>query len=81
MQTNVSSLKQHLSENLLRVKNGETITILERKTPIARIVPIKKSQKHRLSIRKPTARFVDLKLKIRLKVDPADYIAAGREDR
>jgi len=35
----VADLKAHLSEHLRAVRRGRTITILDRDTPIARIVP------------------------------------------
>ena len=40
MEVNISELKAKLSAYLDRVRKGETVTILDRKTPIARIVPI-----------------------------------------
>ena len=36
----VSELKAHLSEHLRAVEAGETVTVLDRNTPIARIVPM-----------------------------------------
>jgi prevent-host-death family protein len=36
----ISEAKNHLSELLLRVKRGETILILDRDRPVARIEPI-----------------------------------------
>lgn len=36
----ISQTKNHLSELLARVKRGESVLILERDRPIARIVPI-----------------------------------------
>jgi prevent-host-death family protein len=39
----ISDAKNRLSELLVRVKRGESILILERDQPIARIVPIEKS--------------------------------------
>jgi prevent-host-death family protein len=36
----ISEAKNHLSELLARVKQGETVLILDRDKPIARIVPI-----------------------------------------
>ncbi len=39
----ISDAKNRLSELLARVKRGETVLILERDQPIARIVPIEKS--------------------------------------
>ncbi len=35
----ISELKAHLSEHLRAVRRGATVTILDRRTPIARIVP------------------------------------------
>jgi prevent-host-death family protein len=35
----VADLKAHLSQHLRRVKGGRTLIILDRNTPIARIVP------------------------------------------
>lgn len=35
----VADLKAHLSEHLRAVRRGRTITVLDRDTPIARIVP------------------------------------------
>ena len=40
----ISQAKNHLSELLAGVKRGETVLILERNRPIARIVPIDASQ-------------------------------------
>ena len=36
----ISEIKDRMSANLRRVKSGETVIVMERKTPIARIVPI-----------------------------------------
>ncbi len=36
----VAELKARLSEQLRAVKRGETITVLERDTPVARIIPM-----------------------------------------
>ena len=38
--TNVSELKAKLSEFLARVRHGESVTVLDRQTPIAKIVPL-----------------------------------------
>lgn len=38
-QTNVSGLKAHLSEYLAAVRDGETVVVHDRRTPIARLVP------------------------------------------
>jgi prevent-host-death family protein len=36
----IADLKAHLSEHLQAVRRGETVVILDRREPIARIVPI-----------------------------------------
>jgi antitoxin (DNA-binding transcriptional repressor) of toxin-antitoxin stability system len=36
---NVSSLKAHLSEKLSKVREGETLVVTDRRTPIATILP------------------------------------------
>lgn len=35
----VSDLKAHLSAYLAEVRNGETVIVCDRKTPVARLVP------------------------------------------
>ena len=35
----IAELKAHLSEHLRKVRRGHTLTVLDRNTPIARIVP------------------------------------------
>ena len=35
----IADLKSHLSEYLRKVRSGHTLTVLDRATPIARIVP------------------------------------------
>ena len=48
----IAELKSHLSENLRAVRRGETIAVLDRETPVARIVPV--HERGSLAIRKPT---------------------------
>jgi prevent-host-death family protein len=55
----IADLKAHLSEHLRSVRNGGTVTVLDRDTPVARIVPIAAPS---LEIRKATGRLRDLKL-------------------
>jgi prevent-host-death family protein len=35
----IADLKAHLSRHLRRVRGGRTLTVLDRNTPVARIVP------------------------------------------
>ena len=47
----IAELKAHLSEHLRAVRRGHSITVLDRETPVAQIVPIPKRPK--LNIRMP----------------------------
>lgn len=55
----IAELKARLSEHLRAVRNGGTLTVLDRDTPIARIVPYAAPP---LEVRKATRRLRDLKL-------------------
>ena len=55
----IADLKARLSEHLRSVRNGGTLTVLDRDTPIARIVPYAAQP---LEIRKAQRRVRDLKL-------------------
>ena len=48
----IAELKAHLSEYLRTVRRGETVTVLDRDTPVARIVPIRQPG---LRVRKPAS--------------------------
>jgi antitoxin (DNA-binding transcriptional repressor) of toxin-antitoxin stability system len=54
----IADLKAHLSEHLRKVRNGETLTVLDRDTPIAQIAPVVADAA--LEIRKATRRPADL---------------------
>ena len=55
----IADLKARLSEHLRSVRNGGTLTVLDRDTPVARIVPYVAQP---LEIRKAKRRLRDLKL-------------------
>jgi prevent-host-death family protein len=55
----IAELKAHLSEHLRSVRNGGTVTVLDRDTPIARIVPC---EPQAIEIRKAKRRLRDAKL-------------------
>jgi len=48
----IAELKARLSEYLRHVRRGHTVTVLDRETPIARIVPFE-TEAMALSIRRP----------------------------
>jgi len=56
----IADLKARLSEHLRSVRNGGTLTVLDRDTPVARIVPyaappleIRKAQRHVRDLKLP----------------------------
>jgi prevent-host-death family protein len=55
----IADLKARLSEHLRSVRNGGTLTVLDRDTPVARIIPYAAPA---LEIRRATRRLRDLKL-------------------
>lgn len=55
----IADLKARLSEHLRSVRNGRTLTVLDRDTPVALIVPYAAQP---LEIRKAKRRLRDLKL-------------------
>ena len=55
----IADLKARLSEHLRAVRNGGSLTVLDRDTPIARIVPYAAPP---LEVRKAKRRLRDLKL-------------------
>jgi len=50
-QVRIAELKSRLSEYLRAVRRGETIAVLDRETPVARIVPVREQAS--LRIRNP----------------------------
>jgi prevent-host-death family protein len=58
MDVRIAELKARLSEHLRAVRNGDTLTVLDRDTPIARIVPYAAPP---LEVRKARKRLRDLK--------------------
>jgi prevent-host-death family protein len=55
----IADLKARLSEHLRSVRNGGTVTVFDRDTPVARIIPF---AAHSLEVRKARRRLRDLKL-------------------
>jgi prevent-host-death family protein len=73
----IADLKARLSEHLRSVRNGGTVTVLDRDTPVARIIPVTAPS---LEVRKAKRRLRDLKLPPRLS-KPTDSTASLVEDR
>lgn len=55
----IADLKARLSEHLRAVRKGRTLTVLDRDTPVARIVPVATDS---LELRKATRQPADLRL-------------------
>lgn len=80
----IAELKTRLSEYLRAVRNGETIAVLDRETPVAQIVPVHK--RVALQIRKPAAgtpppNRVRLPKPLKLDVDIVDLLRDERQSR
>ena len=73
----IADLKARLSEHLRSVRNGGTLTVLDRDTPVARIVPYAAQP---LEIRKAQRRVRDLKLPPK-PARRTDSVAVLLEDR
>jgi len=57
----VADLKAHLSEHLRTVRRGESLTILDRREPVARLVPVEQ-QSAGISLRPSRLRLQDVRL-------------------
>ena len=73
----IADLKARLSEHLRSVRNGGTLTVLDRDTPVARIIPFAAQP---LEIRKAQRRLRDLKLPPK-PAKRTDSVAVLLEDR
>ena len=73
----IADLKARLSEHLRIVRKGRTLTVLDRDTPIARIVPYAAEP---IEIRRATRSVRDVKLPPR-PASPTDSLSALIDDR
>lgn len=53
----IADLKAHLSEHLRKVRRGHTLTVVDRETPVAQIVPF--DRKAPLEVRRATRKAKD----------------------
>jgi prevent-host-death family protein len=74
----IAELKAHLSEHLRRVRGGRTLTVFDRDTPVARIVPY--DSESPLEIRRATRKPRALRLPAPLPVK-TDSLSTLLEDR
>jgi antitoxin (DNA-binding transcriptional repressor) of toxin-antitoxin stability system len=56
----IADLKAHLSQHLRKVRGGRTLTVFDRETPVARIVPY--DAETPLEVRRATRKPSDLRL-------------------
>lgn len=78
----IAELKARLSEHLRQVRRGETYTVMDRETPIARLLPYG-AEAEPLRVRKPLRRVPSLqavRLPPPLKLD-VDAVALLLEER
>jgi prevent-host-death family protein len=73
----IAELKARLSEHLRSVRRGQTLTVLDRDTPVARIVPYGAGP---LEVRRATRRLRDLRLPS-APSKPTDSLAVLLDDR
>jgi len=83
-QVRITELRARLSEYLRAVRRGETIAVLDRETPVARIVPIR--GRTALTIRKPAPgtpppNRVPLPKPLKLNVDVVQLLLEERQPR
>jgi prevent-host-death family protein len=83
LETRVAELKARLSEYLRAVRRGDTVTVLDRDTPIAKIVPMRQPG---LRVRKPAAgaprpNRVPLPPPLDLKLDIVRLLMEQRQSR
>lgn len=74
----IADLKAHLSQHLRRVRSGRTLTIMDRDTPVARIVPYEAEAP--LEMRRATRRPRDLR-RPEPSSKPTDSVAVLLQDR
>ena len=76
----IAELKAHLSRYLKGVRRGHSVVVLDRKEPIARVVPYARTSEA-LKVRSPLHGLHELKLPRPLKKPPDSLAALVRERR
>jgi prevent-host-death family protein len=66
---NISQFKAHISEELRRVRTGDSITILDRDIPVAVVVPYRQEEE-KLAVRPPKHPLVFAKSSFSVGTDP-----------
>ena len=78
----VSELKAKLSAYLAQVRRGATITVCNRKTPIAQLVPVGGNARG-LEVREPTDAnaLPTARIKLKARIDVVALLRADRDHR
>jgi antitoxin (DNA-binding transcriptional repressor) of toxin-antitoxin stability system len=74
----ISGLKTHLSEELRRVKAGETLLVMEHRHPIAKLVPVTDQP---LFAREAKTRYTCTVMAPLTDKDPARFLEEERSER
>lgn len=74
----IADLKAHLSEHIRRVRRGRTLTVLDRDTPVAQIVPY--DAEVPLEVRRATRKPGELRVPRRAS-NPTDSLSLLLKDR
>ena len=74
----IADLKAHLSQHLRKVRSGRTLTVFDRETPVAQIVPY--DAQTALEVRRATRKPNTLRLPPRPSV-PTDSLSLLMQDR
>ena len=79
----IAELKARLSEHLRQVRGGETYTVMDRETPVARLLPYG-GEAEPLRVRKPLRRVpsphdVPLPPPLKLDIDPVALLLEERQ--
>lgn len=78
----IADLKAHLSQHLHYVRKGHVVTVLDRETEVAQLVPYRQAQA--LRVRRPLGRYgslhqVPLPPPLKLEVDPLELLREERQ--
>ena len=83
-EAHVSQLKTRLSAYLAEVRRGETVTVFDRQTPIAKIVPFTVDDQQE-RIEEPSRSLTQLRalrpIRLRRKIDVVALLREGRDQR
>ncbi|MCC6764729.1 MAG: type II toxin-antitoxin system prevent-host-death family antitoxin [Deltaproteobacteria bacterium] len=79
---NVSELKTHLSAYLAEVRQGRSVVVCDRRTPIARLVPYEADESDGFQVQPASLPVGDLaRLRAVRPKAPVDVVKLLREDR